>query len=303
MAKSQFDAPHFQDAEKARELLEAIRWPSGPTCPHCGGVDRIRKVAGTKHRPGLFSCRDCNGHFTVTVGTVFERSKIALNVWFQAVFLLCSSKKGISTRQLQRTLGGSMKTAWFLGHRIREMMKRNDDMFTPPIGGAGKFVEVDETYIGRKSTTKINKPLAKQQAVVSLVERNGEVRSFHVPNVKADSLRRVLANHVSRASNLRTDESTTYSVIGWNFATHETVIHSKDEYVRGDAYTNTAEGYFSILKRGIYGVFQHVSEAHLQRYLAEFDFRYSNRIKLGIDDVMRADLALQGAKGKRLTYR
>ena len=194
-----------------------------------------------------------------------------------------------------------MKTAWHLGHRIRKMMERETDIITP-LGGAGRFLEADETYVGRKPGTKVRQGAAHMNAVFALVERGGEARSFHVPNIRANTLRSVMEVHTSRASHLRTDEAQVYVGVGWNFASHETVRHSDDEYVRGDAHTNTIEGFFSILKRGVYGVYQHVSEAHLHRYLAEFDHRYSNREKLGIDDVERAARALRGAKGKRLTY-
>ncbi len=295
--------PQFHNEEAAFAYVEALLWPNGPVCPHCGNAKRVYALKGKTTRQGLRKCAECRKPFTVRIGTVFEDSHCPLRYWLQAIYLLSSSKKGISTRQLQRTLGVGMKTAWFLGHRIREMMKRNDDMFTPPMGGEGKTLEADEAYIGRKFSTKAFLPPAQLQPVVALVERGGAARSFHVPNVRADSLHRVLEKHASRASHLRTDEASVYTTVGWNFASHETVVHSRQEYVRGDVHTNTVEGFFSILKRGVYGVFQHVSEAHLQRYLAEFDFRYSNRIKLGINDLMRADLALTGAKGKRLTYR
>jgi hypothetical protein len=238
----------------------------------------------------------------VRMGTIFEDSHLPLHLWLQIIHLMCCSKKGIATRQIQRMLNCSMKTAWFAGHRIREAMKENRGLFTPPLGGAGKTVEADETYVGRKAGSRAYEAPAPKQAVMALVERGGKVRSFHVPNVSAQFLRPILARHAHMDSRFMTDESPIYTGIGWNFASHGTVIHSAKEYVRGDVYTNTAEGYFSILKRGIYGIYQHVSEAHLHRYLCEFDFRYSNRIKLGIDDKMRADLALQGVKGKRLTY-
>lgn len=236
------------------------------------------------------------------MGTIFESSHLPLHLWLQIIHLMCASKKGLSTHQIQRMLRCSMKTAWFLGHRIRESMREVRDMFTPPLGGAGHTVEADETYFGRKAKSRAYEAPAPKQAVMSLVERNGRVRSFHVPNVTARMLRPLIGRHAHRDSRFMTDESSIYSGIGWNFTSHGTVNHEAKEYVRGDVYTNTIEGYFSILKRGIYGVYQHVSEAHLKRYLSEFDFRYSHRIKLGFDDVKRADLALLGAKGKRLTY-
>ncbi len=225
-----------------------------------------------------------------------------MRLWLQAIHLLASSKKGISTRQIQRTLDCGMKTAWFLTHRIREIMDRGDDLFTPPMGGSGGTLEADVTYVGRKPGTKVRRGAGHMNPVFALVERRGGVRSFHVPNVTGNTLHRVIASHASRDSHFMTDEARTFTEIGWNFRSHGTVKHSEDEYVRGDVHTNTVEGFFSILKRGVYGVYQHVSEAHLKRYLAEFDFRYTHRERLGVDDVARASLALMGAKGKRLTY-
>ncbi len=296
-------AEHFHNEEAAIAYVEARLWPDGPVCPHCGVVGQAGRLSGKSTRPGLWKCYACRKPFTVRVGTIFESSHVPLRVWLQVIYLMSASKKGISTRQLQRTLGGSMKTAWFLSHRIREAMKENRDIFTPPLGGAGKTVEADETYIGRNHESRAYRPPAPKQAVMALVERGGKVRSFHVPSVTAASLRPLVARHAHEDSRFVTDEHQIYTHIGWNFAEHGTVLHSAKEYVRGEIYTNTVEGYFSVLKRGIYGVYQHVSPAHLQRYLSEFDFRYSNRARLGIDDVQRADLALTGAKGKRLTYR
>jgi hypothetical protein len=227
-----------------------------------------------------------------------------MHIWLQAFYLMCSSKKGISTRQLQRTFGGSMKTAWFLGHRSREAMKDGTSPFPPKLGGDGMTVEADETYIGGKAHNRAYGPIPPKQAVASLVERGGKVRSFHVANVTANNLYPIIARHTHADSRLMTDDTDVYAAIGRTFkGGYETVNHSAKEYVRDEAYTNTLEGYFSILKRGIYGCYFHVSEAHLHRYLVEFDFRYSNRIKLGVDDVQRTALAVIGAKGKRLTYR
>lgn len=306
MAKSVLSAPHFQDETAAFAYVEAHLWPHGPVCPHCGNVDqaKIGKLQGKTTRPGLYKCyvKECRKPFTVRIGSIFEDSHLALHLWLQVIHLMCCSKKGIATRQVQRLLNCSMKTAWFLTHRIRETMKRDGGIFEPPLGGEGKFVEVDETYVGRKPGRKVRPGAGHMNPVVALVEREGSVRSFHVPNVRGETLRTVIARNADRASHLRTDELPAYTGIGWNFASHEAVKHSADEYVRGDAHTNTIEGFFSILKRGIYGTYQHVSEAHLKRYLAEFDFRYSNREKLGVNDVARAALALKGAKGKRLTY-
>lgn len=312
--KSALSAPHLQNEEAAFAYVEAKLWPAGPVCAHCGVIDRAGKLTGlrtkaSKKNPdgkpvvGLWKCYACREQFTVRVGTVFESSHVPLHVWLQVIYLICSSKKGISTRQLQRTLGGSMKTAWFLGHRVREAMKEVRDLFTEPTGGAGRTIEADDTRIGGKAENRAYGPIPAKQTVMALVERGGRVRSFHVPNVTAATLHPIIGRHVYRDSRFMSDEAPTYTGIGWNFTGgHETVVHSQKEYVRDDAYTNTVEGFFSVLKRGIYGVYQHVSEAHLHRYLAEFDFRYSNRAKLGIDDQMRADLALEGVRAKRLTY-
>lgn len=302
MAHAVLTAPQFLCEEAAFAYVEARLWPDGPICPHCGENGRIGRLNGKTTRPGLRKCYACKKPFTVRMGTIFEDSHLPLHLWLQIIHLMCCSKKGIATRQIQRMLNCSMKTAWFTGHRIREAMKENRDLFTPPLGGTGKTIEADETYVGRKAESRAYETPAPKQAVMALVERGGKVRSFHVPNVTAQLLRPILARHAHMDSRFMSDESRIYTGIGWNFASHETVVHSEKEYVRGDVYTNTVEGYFSILKRGICGVYQHVSEAHLKRYLCEFDFRYSNRSKLGIDDVARADIALKGAKGKQLTY-
>jgi transposase-like protein len=302
MAHAILTAPQFQSEAAAFEYVEARLWPNGPSCPHCGETNRVGRLNGKTTRPGLRKCYTCKKPFTVRMGTIFEDSHLPLHLWLQVIHLMCCSKKGIATRQIQRMLNCSMKTAWFTGHRIREAMKENHGIFTPPLGGSGKTVEADETYVGRKAESRAYEAPAPKQAIMALVERGGAVRSFHVPNVTAQMLRPIIGRHAHMDSRFMSDESRVYTGIGWNFASHETVVHSAKEYVHGDVYTNTVEGYFSILKRGIYGVYQHVSEAHLHRYLSEFDFRYSNRIKLGVDDTARADLALLGVKGKRLTY-
>jgi transposase-like protein len=298
---SNLNEPWFNNPEAAREHLEAIRWPNGPVCPHCGSLN-VRKVTGTKHRPGLYACREkeCGGHFTATVGTLFERSHVPLHMWFQAVYFLCSSKKGMSAHQLHRTLGVTYKTAWFMFHRIREGMK--EGAWPGQLGGSGKIVEADETFIGRKEGRKVKRGSGHKMAAVSLVERGGKVRSFHVENVNALTLRKVLTEQVDPASRLMTDESTYYKRTGKQFAEHHSVNHSADEYVRGDAHTNTLEGFFSVFKRGMKGVYQHCSERHLKRYLTEFDFRYNNRSALGINDWQRTIAALRGIEGRRLTY-
>lgn len=301
MAKPVLAAEHFRNEEAAFAFLEARIWPDGkPICPKCGVVGQAKRLRGKTTRAGLWKCYACMKPFTVKVGTVFESSHVPLHIWLQTVHLIASSKKGISTHQIHRTMGVTLKTAWFMTMRIREAMKA---VGYEPLGGAGRIVEADETYIGRKAASKAYLPPAPKQAVMALVERRGMVRTFHVPNVTADTLRPIIGRHVFKDSRFMTDEHATYTSIGWNFLSHGTVEHGRDEYVRGDAHTNTVEGYFSILKRGIYGVYQHVSEAHLHRYLTEFDFRYSHRAKRGIDDATRADLILEGAWGRRLTYR
>lgn len=303
MAKNVLSEPHFQTEGSAFAYVEARLWPNGPVCHHCGENERIGRLQGKSTRPGLYKCYRCRKPFTVRMGTIFESSHLPLHLWLQIIHLMCASKKGISTNQIQRMLRSSMKTAWFLGHRIREAMNDNPGVFYSPLGGGGRTVEVDETYVGRKAESKAFEPPAVKQVVMALVERGGAVRSFHVPNVTAHTLHPIIARHTHRDTRFMSDEAHVYTGIGWNFASHGYVKHSEKEYVRGAVYTNTVEGYFSILKRGIYGVYQHVSEAHLKRYLCEFDFRNSHRIRLGIDDVQRADLALEGVKGKRLTYR
>jgi transposase-like protein len=308
MARSVLSEQHFQNEEAAFAYVEARLWPNGPVCPKCGATsEHVGELKGKTTRQGLKKCYACQAHFTVRVGTIFESSHLPLHLWLQVIHLMCASKKGIATRQIQRMLQCSMKTAWFLTHRIREAMK---DGGLGPLGGAGKTIEADTTYVGGKEKNKhVSKRNPKNiggagKAVVhAIVERGGRVRAHHIPNVNGATLRPILEQHADRASALMTDTAGGYLHVGRTFARHEMVDHGKDEYVRGDAYTNTAEGYFSILKRGIIGVYHSVSEAHLHRYLAEFDFRYSNREKLGVDDVARAELALQGVKGKRLTYR
>ncbi len=303
MAKSLLSAEHFHDEAAALAFVEARLWPNGPVCPRCGETQRVGRLQGKSTKLGQCKCYACRKPFAVTIGTVMESSHIPLHIWLQAMHLLCASKKGISTNQLHRTLGVTLKSAWFLSHRIREAMKEVRDLFIAPLGGVGRTLEADETYIGGKAENRAYGPVPPKQSVMALVERNGRIRSFHVPNVTAANLYPILGRHAHRDSRFVTDEHPIYMGAGWNFASHQTVVHTAKEYVRGDVHTNTVEGYFSILKRGIYGTYQHVSGAHLKRYLCEFDFRYSNRIALGIDDFARTDLAVKGTKGKRLTYR
>jgi transposase-like protein len=313
------DHPVFTDADEARKHLEAQRWPNGPVCPHCGNADasKITSMQGKAHRAGLYNCKECREQFTVTVGSVFERSKIALNKWLLATFLLTSSKKGMSAHQLHRMLGVTYKTAWFMAHRIREAMKE-DVKLAGPLGGAGKVVEADETYIGRMDDPKPSpqrkgkpykhaKRAMRKRTVVALVERGGSVRSFHVETATRDTVQEILFRNADRASTLYTDESRLYTVPGADFDQHRTVVHSAGEYVRYEAdkaiHTNTIENVFSVFKRGMTGVYQHCGEAHLHRYLAEFDFRYNRRAKLGVADTERHDMLLAMIGGKRLTYR
>ena len=301
MAEAILNQPHFQDADKAREYLEAIRWPNGPVCPHCGSMEGHYQLQGKAHRSGLWKCKDCREQFTVTVGTVFERSKISLNVWLQAVYLICSSKKGISSKQLERMLGVTYKTAWFMSHRIREALIGNP---TGLLGGNGTSVEVDETYWGNKGKqAKGARGYAHKMKVISLVERDGQKRSFHVANVTQKTVGPILREQISTKARLMTDETSVYDKIGKEFASHDKVTHSAGEYSRGDITTNSVESSFAILKRGLYGTFHSVSEQHLQRYATEFDFRWNHRQSLGVDDIQRTDAALKGISGKRLLYR
>ncbi len=303
-----FNNPAFHDADKAREWLESELWPDGPVCPHCGALNENTKVGGKTGRPGLYMCNACRSQFTVTVGTLMERSKIPLNKWLFATYRLMASKKGMSTHQLSRMLGVSLKSTWFLMHRIREALP--EAKTAGPLGGEGKTVEADTTYVGGKEKNKHrDKRNSKniggegKQIVHSLVERGGRVRSHHIPNVSGKTLRPILMAQVDRKSALMTDTAGGYLHVGREFARHEMVDHSAGEYVRGDAHSNTVESYFAIFKRGITGVYHSVSEAHLKRYLGEFDFRYNERMALGVSDAERTAKAVKGMVGKRLTYR
>jgi len=293
----------FVDENEARKALEQVRWPNGAVCPHCGVTGNgIVLVEGKKqsHRPGLYYCNHCKGQFTVTVGTVFERSKIPLTKWWMAVYLLNSSKKGFSAHQLHRTLKVTYKTAWFMMHRIREAMRTGG---LGPMGGSGKTVEADETYIGRLEGQPAKAGSGTKNIVLTLVERGGSARSFHIDATSIAQIGPILRENISRESAFMTDEARHYMEPGREFASHEAVNHGEKEYVRGHVTTNTVEGYYSIFKRGMKGVYQHCKEKHLHRYLAEFDFRYSNRSALGVNDGERAVLAMKGIEGKRLTYR
>jgi len=290
-------APHFQDADKAREYLEKLRWPNGPVCPHCGVEGQHYALKGAAHRPGLWKCKDCRKQFSVTVGTVFERSKIPLNKWLLAVHLMCASKKAISSHQIHRMLGVTYKSAWFMTHRIREAMKPGS---TGLMGSGGGVVEADETYWGNNGKQRKGaRGYAHKMKVVSLVERDGEKRSIVVPAVTGKTLRAVLEANVCKSVHLMTDEHAGYTKVGREFASHGVTRHSAGEYAVGKVHSNTAESSFSLLKRGLIGTFHHVGEQHLQRYVTEFDFRWNNR---KTTDKERSDALLQSVAGRRLKY-
>ena len=308
-----FTAPHFQSHELAREWLEQTRWPEGPICSHCGTLNHAYKTK----KPGWYRCaeKECRKDFTVTTGTLMERSHIALNKWLMAFYMMSASKKGCSAHQLHRALGLDYKSAWFMCHRIREAMR---DGGMGPLGGEGKIVEADETYYGkteqhrrsprrerdgRPFTKGGNSGPAGKRAIVALVERGGNVRTFHVPTADKVTVTRIVTENIARESRLHTDESKLYFGAEKHFASHESVKHSAKEYVRDDVHTNSAEGYFSIFKRGMRGIYQHCGEKHLHRYLAEYDFRYNHRVALGFSDIDRTKAAVKGIGGKRLMYR
>jgi transposase-like protein len=303
----------FHNEAAAFEYLEATLWPSGPVCPHCGTVGNATKlttpeaVKGKRQaRIGLWKCKskECRKQFTVKVGTVFEHGRIQLHKMLQAVYLLCCSKKGISSHQLHRVLGITYKAAWFLSHRIREAMRTGS---LSPMGGGGEIIEIDETFTGRlegmPKQPKHGHATAYKNTVLTLVQRDGTARSFHVAGTATADLLPIVRANISKEAFVMSDENPAYRSLETEYWQHQTVNHSDEEYARGIVSTNTVEGYFSIFKRGMKGIYQHCSEKHLHRYLAEFDFRYSNRVRLGVDDVARTRKALQGISGKRLTYR
>jgi transposase-like protein len=304
---SDLSKPIFHDETKAREWLEARLWPDGPICPKCGVIDQATLMQGKSHRPGLYQCNACREPFTVTVGTLYERSKVPLHKWLAATHLMMASKKGISALQVGRMLGLSKKTAWFLCHRVRESLREANP---GTLGGKGGTVEADTSFVGGKEKNKhANKRKSDniggmgKEPVFALVERGGRVRSQHVPAVDADTLRPILQAQLDGASVVYTDGDGAMRLIGSELDRHDWINHSIGEYVRGNVHTNTIEGYFSIMKRGITGVYHHVSQQHLKRYLAEFDFRYNEREKLGVSDAARMAKSVQGIVGKRLTYR
>ncbi len=301
MAEAVLSAPHFHDEAAAYAFVEARVWPEGPVCPRCKGGARIGKLLGGSTRIGVHKCYACRKPFTVKVGTVFESSHVPLHLWLQAMHLMCSSKKGISANQLHRTLGVTLKSAWFMAHRIRYAM--TTDGLLPPMGGEGAVVEVDETFIGQKADMPKQRGYAHKHAILTLVERGGTSRSFHVDGTKASDLLPIIKANVDPKTHIMTDEAGQYASLKKHFAGHDFVQHGKGEYVRGEVHSNTVEGFYSVFKRGMKGIYQHCSERHLHRYVAEFDFRYSNRVKLGVDDKARTLAALRGVVGKRLTYR
>jgi transposase-like protein len=309
----------YTDENAARKHLESLNWPDGPICPHCGTVNEATQLKGKSTRPGVYKCRPCQKPFSVTVGTVFERSKIKLNTWVHAVDLYTASKKGFSAHQLHRTMGVTYKTAWFMAHRIREAMR---DSNPPPMGGSGKIVESDETYIGRLDGQRAKGGTSTKNIVLTLVERGGSARSFHIDSTSIADIAPILRQNISRESKFMTDEARHYMEVGREYESHDAVNHGEKQYVRyfnevtsetrhdgkplvvtTTITTNTVEGFYSIFKRGMKGVYQHCREKHLHRYLAEFDFRYNTRISVGFNDTMRAEKALKGIVGKRLTYR
>jgi len=293
---------HLQDEEAAYAWVEARVWPEGPVCPHCEEKARVSKMQGKATRQGLYKCYACRKQFRVTVNTIFEKSHVPLYLWLQAFYLIAGSKKGISSNQLHRTLGVTLKTAWFMSHRIRLAMSVGSLVPPSDMGAAGQIVEADETYVGKSIFPKMRGSYQHKHVVLTLVERGGSARSFHIERTDARSILPIIEENTAKDAFVNTDDGRHYKRLK-TMRKHSTVNHSKNEYVRGIVHTNTVEGFFSIFKRGMKGIYQHCSEKHLHRYLAEFDFRYSNRVKLGVNDEARASRAVTGVVGKRLTYR
>ena len=299
--KSILDQRHFHDEAAAYSFVERRLWPDGPVCPHCKETVRIGKMAGKSTRRGTYKCYACRKPFTVKVGTIFESSHVPMTHWLQAIYLMSASKKDISANQLHRTLGCTLKTAWFIAHRMREAMR---SLSLEPMGADGAIVEADETFIGMLEGQPRGKGgWAHKNVVLTLVERGDSARSFHVDGTRIADIAPIVRANLKREASLMTDEASQYIAIGREFAKHQAVNHNRDEYVRGDVHINTVEGYYSIFKRGMKGVYQHYAEKHLHRYLSEFDFRYDNRVALGINDEARAARALSGVVGKRLKYK
>jgi len=292
--------PEFHDEEAAYAYVEARVWANGRVCPHCGVIAKSGKLGGKSTRIGTYKCYACRKPFTVKIGTIFEASHVPMNLWLQAIYLMCASKKGISSNQLHRTLGVTLKTAWFMSHRIREAMR--DDSIRA-FGNGGGVVEVDETFIGREPGKEVKRGIGHKMKVLTLVDRTtGKAKSIVVDDLKIKTLLPILKANIAAEATVYTDEAMQYDNLGKHFALHDSVNHGAEEYVRGDVTTNTVEGYFSIFKRGMKGVYQHCGKRHLHRYVAEFAFRYSNRAALNVSDAQRADMALQSIVGRRLTY-
>lgn len=313
---SVLSAPYMHDEAAAFAHVEAMLWADGPVCPHCGVVDSAYKLEGVrtkaskknpegKERHGLWKCRECRKQFTVRKGTIFEESHLPLHLWLQAIHLMVSSKKGISSHQLHRVLGITYKSAWFLTHRIRECMRSGE---LAPMGGGGGTVEVDETFIGNDRTKKPHgekkgRGYAHKHKMLTLVDRETKkAKSIIVDDLKQTTLVPILRENIAKEAVVYTDEAGQYRNLKNEFADHDFTRHGQGEYGRGEVHTNTVEGFYSIFKRGMKGVYQHCGKQHLHRYAAEFDFRYNNRIANGVDDEMRAATALLGVKSKRLTY-
>lgn len=311
MANSAISDNYLHDEQAAYDLVESVLWPDGPVCPHCGSMDRNSRMQGKSTRIGAYKCYACRKKFTVKIGTIFEDSHIPMRFWLQAIFLMASSKKGISSNQLHRTFGISLRSAWFMSHRLREAMRKGP---LDPMGGGG-VVEIDETIYGRADThPKGRGPFkgihnsAHKNVILSLVERGGQVRSYHVAGSTTNEVIPIVNANVAKEAAVMTDSAQLYKYRLGQFISHDRVDHSKDEYVRHEEgrpviHTNTVESYFAVFKRGMRGTYQHCKERHLHRYLAEFDFRYNERVALGVNDKERAEKLLKGAKGKRLTYR
>jgi len=288
--------PIFNDEAKALAHIEASRWSDGVTCPHCGS-DRVRRMGG-KTQAGMFLCNDCRDKFTCRTGTVMERSHVPLHKWLLATHIMAASKKGMSAKQMERMLGVTYKTAWFLCHRIREAMEGANS--TDPLGGPGKFVEADETFVGGKARNRAFRKPADKKIVLTLVERGGNARSFHIASINSKTLKGLIFTNVDRDSNLMTDGAHAYDIMRYHFNSHGVVEHYSREYAKGEKHSNTVENFFSIFKRGVIGTYHHMSEAHLGRYLAEFDLRANTR---DLSDGERAHEILKGGVGRRLTYR
>ena len=300
---SNLSAPYLHNEEAAYAFLESVMWPEGPVCPHCGCTGNVKVIPANPEkrvRHGLKRCGDCKKQFTVKVGTVFEASKVKLHLWLQAVVLMTASKKGISAHQLHRTLGVTYKTAWFMCHRIREAMRSGG---LAQFGAGGGTVEVDETFIGKEPGKPMKRAFHHKMKVLTLVDREaGRAKSFIVDDVKKSTVLPILRENIAKEATIYTDEATRYQQLDQDFASHDSVNHKSGEYGRGEVHTNTIEGYFSIFKRGMKGVYQHCAKRHLHRYMAEYDFRYTNRSAKGVEDHGRTVKALEGARGKRLKY-